>query len=57
MHFFELSPNCSLTPRAASFLYLTILVTSLPVATACAMAGFWPVLLFAGAGKYGVEKG
>lgn len=49
VHVFELEPNCSLTSRAVFLLYLTILAVSLPVATACAMVGFWPVLLFAGA--------
>jgi len=49
VHVFELEPNCSLTSHAVFLLYLTILAVSLPVATACAMVGFWPVLPFAGA--------
>jgi uncharacterized membrane protein len=49
VHVFELEPNCSLTFRAAALLYLSILAVTLPVAVACAWAGFWPVLPFAGA--------
>lgn len=48
MHLIELSPNCSLTPRAATLFYLSVLAVCLPIALACAVAGFWPVLPFAG---------
>ncbi|GMW06195.1 MAG: DUF2244 domain-containing protein [Gammaproteobacteria bacterium] len=48
MHLFELSPNCSLTPGTATLFYLSILAVTLVVAGAFAVAGFWPVLLFAG---------
>jgi uncharacterized membrane protein len=49
VHVFELEPNCSLTSRTAALLCLSILAVIVPVATACAVAGFWPVLPFAGA--------
>lgn len=48
MHSFELRPNSSLTPRAAAWFYLSIVVVSLPVATGLAVLGCWPVLPFAG---------
>ena len=48
MHRFELSPNCSLTSRAAALFYLSVVVACLPVAIACAVAGAWMVLPFAG---------
>lgn len=48
MHSFELRPNSSLTPRAAAWFYLSIVVVSLPVATGLAVLGYWPVLPFAG---------
>lgn len=54
MHFFELRPNCSLTPRSATLFYLSILAVCLPVATAAAIAGFWPVLPFAGLELLGI---
>jgi len=45
---FELSPNCSLSPRSATLFYASVVAVCLPVAVACAAAGFWPVLPFAG---------
>lgn len=54
MHFFELRPNCSLTSRSATLFYLSILAVCLPVATAAALAGFWPVLPFAGVELLGI---
>lgn len=48
MHFFELSPNCSLTPRSAAFFYLSVLTVSLGTAGPFAVAGFWPILVVAG---------
>lgn len=48
MHSFELRPNSSLTPRAAAWFYLSLVVVSLPVATGLALLGYWPVLPFAG---------
>jgi uncharacterized membrane protein len=47
-HVFELSPNCSLTIRSAALFYVSILTASLTIAGAFAMAGFWPILPFAG---------
>jgi len=54
VHFFELRPNCSLTSRSATFIYLSILAVCLPIAVAAAMAGFWPILPFAGLELLGV---
>lgn len=48
MHSFELSPNCSLTPRAAAYFYFSIVAVSLVVAGSFAAAGYWPILPFAG---------
>ena len=48
MHQFELSPNCSLTPRTALGFFLGITVVSLTVAGSFALAGYWPILPFAG---------
>ena len=48
MNFFEISPNCSLTPRTAAGCYLLILGTSFSVAGVFALHGYWPVLPFAG---------
>lgn len=48
VHLIELSPNCSLTCRAAAFFYFSVVAVCLPIATACAVAGFWPVLPFVG---------
>lgn len=48
MHAFELRPNCSLTPRAATLFFLGIVAVSLGVAGSFAAAGYWPILPFAG---------
>lgn len=48
MHLIELSPNCSLKPRAATFFYVSVLAACLPGVIACAMKGLWLVLPFAG---------
>jgi len=48
VHFFELSPNCSLTLRSAALFYLSILAICLGTAGTLAAAGFWPVLPFTG---------
>lgn len=54
MHVFELSPNCSLTPRSATLFFASVTAVCLPVALACAAAGLWPVLPFAGAELLGL---
>jgi uncharacterized membrane protein len=48
-HHFELSPNCSLSPRGAVFFFATVCVPTFGVAGVATMLGFWPVLPFAGA--------
>ena len=48
MHCFELAPNCSLTTRSALIFYLGIVAVSLSVAIGFAIAGYWPILPFAG---------
>ena len=48
MHLFELNPNCSLTPRAAIYFFLSVVAVSLSVAAVFAAVGYWPVLPFAG---------
>jgi uncharacterized membrane protein len=48
VHFFELRPNCSLTPRTATFFYVSLLSVTLPVAVGFAALGLWPILPFAG---------
>lgn len=48
VHRFELSPNCSLTPRSAALFFAGTAAGSLSVAVYCAALGFWPVLPFAG---------
>lgn len=48
MHRFELAPNCSLTTRSALVFYLGIVAVSLSVAVVFAIAGYWPILPFAG---------
>lgn len=48
MHLFELSPNCSLTPRAALVFYFGIVAVSLTIAVGFAIVGYWPILPFAG---------
>ncbi|MCC7257198.1 MAG: DUF2244 domain-containing protein [Gammaproteobacteria bacterium] len=54
MHLIEIRPNCSLTPRTFTLFYVSVLAASLPVALACTVAGFWPVLPFAGAELVGL---
>lgn len=48
MHRFELAPNCSLTTASALVFYLGIVTVSLTVAVGFAIAGYWPILPFAG---------
>jgi len=48
VHLFELSPNCSLTPRSAACFFASIVSVSLTIATVFAALGYWPVLPFAG---------
>lgn len=48
MHLFELSPNCSLTPRSAACFFASIVGVSLTIATVFAAMGYWPVLPFTG---------
>jgi len=48
VHRFELSPNCSLTTASALVFYLGIVTVSLTVAVGFALAGYWPILPFAG---------
>jgi uncharacterized membrane protein len=48
VHRFELSPNCSLTQGSALVFYLGIVTVSLAVAVGFAIAGYWPILPFAG---------
>jgi uncharacterized membrane protein len=44
----ELLPACSLTPRAARLFFCSVAVTSLTIAMAFVISGYWPVLPFAG---------
>jgi uncharacterized membrane protein len=48
VHSFELSPNCSLTPRAVACFYLSIVAVSLAVAGSFAAVRYWSILPFAG---------
>lgn len=48
VHRFELTPNCSLTMASALVFYLGIGAVSLSVAVGFAIAGYWPILPFAG---------
>ena len=48
-HHFDLSPNCSLSPRGAVLFFVTVCVPTFAVATVATFLGFWPVLPFAGA--------
>jgi uncharacterized membrane protein len=41
-------PNCSLTVRAAALFFGSICVVSFGIAGAMAVAGYWPILPFAG---------
>ncbi len=45
---FHITPNLSLTPRGAVLFYLTVLGGTLVVSGGVALAGYWPVLPFAG---------
>ncbi|CAN5143395.1 hypothetical protein BH24PSE2_BH24PSE2_05280 [soil metagenome] len=49
MQTIELSPNCSLTPRAARVFFSSMATVSLAIAGLFAAQGYWPVLPFAGA--------
>ena len=44
----QLSPNCSLTPRAAALFFGSICVVSFSIAFAMALKGLWPIFPFAG---------
>jgi uncharacterized membrane protein len=44
----ELTPRCSLTPAGARAFVAIVGATTFAVATAFALQGLWPVLLFAG---------
>lgn len=44
----QLSPNCSLTPRAAGFFFGSICLVTFSIATAMALKGLWPIFPFAG---------
>ncbi len=46
---FVLRPNCSATPTQIALFFAGIAAVSLTIAIAFALAGFWPVLPFAGA--------
>src|ERR1039458_1833159 len=45
----QLSPNCSLTPRAATLFFGSICVVSFSIALVMALKGLWPIFPFAGA--------
>ena len=47
-HRIVLAPNCSLTPRGARLFVGSLAALTFGVAGACALAGLWPVLPFAG---------
>jgi uncharacterized membrane protein len=44
----QLSPNCSLTPRAAAFFFGSICLVTFSIALAMALKGLWPIFPFAG---------
>ena len=48
-HHFDLSPNCSLSPRGAVLFFVTVCIPTFAVAGGATLLGFWPVLPFAGA--------
>jgi uncharacterized membrane protein len=48
-HHFDLSPNCSLSPRGAVLFFITVCVPTFGIAGGATLLGFWPVLPFAGA--------
>ncbi|HEX2790348.1 MAG TPA: DUF2244 domain-containing protein [Steroidobacteraceae bacterium] len=45
----QLSPNCSLTPRAATLFFASICLVSFSISLAMALKGLWPIFPFAGA--------
>lgn len=45
---FHISPNLSLSPAGAVWFYLTVVFGTFVVSGGVALAGFWPVLPFAG---------
>ena len=45
---FHIAPNLSLSPTGAVLFYLTVVFGTLLVSGSVALAGFWPVLPFAG---------
>lgn len=45
---FHISPNLSMTPRGAIWFFLIVLFGTLMVSGSVALAGYWPVLPFAG---------
>ncbi len=45
---FHISPNLSLSPTGALLFYLSVVLGTLLVSGSVALAGFWPVLPFAG---------
>lgn len=47
-HRIEVTPNCSLTWRAAALFYLWVCAASLGIALVFVWLGYWPVLPFAG---------
>ena len=44
----QLTPNCSLTPRAAAYFFLSLCVVTFSIAGGLALRGLWPILPFAG---------
>lgn len=48
-HHFDLTPNCSLSPRGALVFFASVCVPTFAVAGGATLLGFWPVLPFAGA--------
>jgi uncharacterized membrane protein len=44
----QLTPNCSLTPRAALYFFLSLCVVTFSIAIGMALHGLWPILPFAG---------
>ena len=48
-HHFDLTPNCSLSPRGARLFFISICVPTFGIAGIATALGFWPVLPFAGA--------
>ena len=46
---FEIRPNCSADWRATKVFYLVLVCVSMAIAGGFAVAGFWPILPFAGA--------